>query len=233
MSDDATKTPSDVPQPEGVTAGEQPVTTPSDAAPEQGLEITPELIEKVLSHQEVQNRIYRQAQSMKDRELHRLRQEQEAREQQRKIEQMDDEEYGRWQRQQARLQQATQAAVRETLAQVFTKAQERAVASIEDDDARAEVEEKLAANAFDEFEDFLDAVAEAKAKSKTAKEVAKARKQLEKEIRESLEKERTADEANFAPEFGRGLPAARRKLSGMQSISAGFAEELAKARKGR
>lgn len=202
------------------------------AEPEHELEITDELVEKLLSHKKVQAHIYRQAQSMKDKELQAERRRRQQQEQSERVRRMSDDEYGRYLREQERLRQQTEPLLRQTMAEVFTAAQEQALQSIEDEEARQDVRQRLEANEFDSLPAFLNAVAKAQADVTTKKQVQREAKRLEKELRESITKELTAEQAEeLVPQLGRGVPS-RREVHGIEAISEGFAEKLRKARQG-
>ncbi len=216
------------------TGDVSPETTPRESSEgqvqEQGSqdELDDEKLEQLLKDKRVQARIYQQAQSLADRRLHqeRLRREQE--EEQKKLQRMDDEEYGRYLRRQERLQQMAQPLLTQTLEKVFTDAQEQALSTIEDEEARAEVVTRLQANEFKSLPEFLKAVAQAQSAVATKKQIQREAKRLEKELRESIQKELTAEQAEeLVPQLGRGVPT-RREVHGIEAISEGFAERLKK-----
>lgn len=182
--------------------------------------LTKEQVEELLKSKEAQAILYRQAQSMKDKELlqERLKAQQEA--EQRKIEEMDDEEYGRHLRTRQQEQQSFQQQVGPVLYQMLTKQKEAALARISDPEARAKIEAANAQGKYQTFEDFLDACIDAESDVRGAKRAAK----REKEIREAALKEQQAELSDVTyPQLGRGLPTARANdLHGLDAIKAGL-----------
>lgn len=196
-------------------AQEQPVSqTPS---------LTPEQLEQLLSSDDVQARIYRQAQSMTDKAAHKadLVRQEEARKQ--RETQMDDEEYGRYVRDQTRLNEYTTALGQKSLGSVLTNIKTQALASIGDKALRAEMDAK--ADQYESLGDFVGACVKAEIERREAAKTPK----REKELRDLITKEQMGEQAkDLVPQLGRGSPAARdTKLHGRERI----AEALAEVRK--
>jgi len=221
---------------------EEPSTNPeetSEGKPETEEQETPEAqneeedLEKLLARPEVEQLIYRRAQSMKDKELYRERLQRQQQQEQERIRKMSDAQYGKYQRQQEALQAQTQEVLKSTLAQVFDRAQEQALAFIEDDEARAAVKQKCDANAFETFPEFLEAVVKAQSNAKIEKTVSRKTKALEKTLRESIRKELLAEqEEEPTPELGGGLPTSRReKLHGEAAIADGLSDLRKKSKR--
>jgi hypothetical protein len=215
-----------------VTTSTAPASETAPAAQEQTVappaeRMTRERIKELLeTDKDLQAEIYRRAQSMKDQELHRerLRAQQEA--EQRRIQEMDDEEYGRYLREQADMQSRLQQEMTPRLARVLNDVRDTFLSSIEDEEARAEVTKREANGEFQTAKDFYRAVVEAQAKSLTAKQLAREEARLKKELREAITKELTAEAADVpTPEIGRGLAAPRyQDLHGIDAIKAGLAQ---------
>jgi hypothetical protein len=217
-----------------VTTSTAPASETAPAAQEQTPKPTAlprERIKELLdTDKDVQAEIYRRAQSMKDQELHRerLRAQQEA--EQRKLQEMDDEEFGRYQRQRAERDALLQQEMTPRLARVLNDVRDTFLAAIEDEEARADVAKREAAGEFQTAKDFYSAVVDAKAKSLTAKQLAREKSRMEKELRESITKELTAEAADVpTPEVGRGLAAPRyQDLHGIDAIKAALAQKAKK-----
>lgn len=215
--------------------GEKPTTetetsTESEKAQEQGADELPEdkLEELIAKDKRLQERIYRQAQSMKDKELHaerlRMQQEKETAEEQARLRDMTNSEYGAYRREQEALSQKAQEQVAQVLRGQFQKATEEAL-SLLSPEARARVE----AEQHESLGQFIQSVA----KARTDAEVAQRVKAEEKKLREVIRKELQAEMSEqFAPDTGRGTPSSRRdNVHGEAAIAAGLEEKFAEARK--
>lgn len=199
-------------------------------------------IEAALSHPEVRERMRREIQSQKDREIarerERIRQEMEA-QRRRELEeaqlaQMDDEELGAYWRQQREREALIQQAVhqRELLweqqrlqnIQTMTNA---ALAIVKDAKAREALAQRNAAGEFQTYEDFVLAAHEAQAAVVAEKAAAKAAK----EAREATQKNEAARLAETAfPDLDAGRPAGTNvKLKGSHAyFRQALAQEAAK-----
>jgi len=184
--------------------------------------LTPEQVKALLSSKEAQALIFRQAQSLKDKEAHaaELRRQQE--EERRRIEEMDDEEFGRHLRTQQQEQEAIRQKVTPVLGKLLTDAQQQALAQVSDEATRAALVTKANAGEYKTFPDFLAACIDAEAESRAKKQLPK----RERDMRDAIRKEVFADQADIvAPDIGRGIPTSRvQDLHGIDAIRAGLAE---------
>jgi len=198
--------------------GEQKVTGPPELSEEQ--------IEQLLARKDVQARVYRRAQSMKDKEIAQDRLKRQQAEEKRRIETMDDEEYGSYTRAQTQRQTSLQQGVMQALGGLFPQMQEQGLSVISNKKAREETPAK--ASEFKTLPEFLAACAKAEAEHQIGLRMTKA----EKELRESLTEEIRAEQADqLYPQLGTGLPTARiEDLHGESAIGAGLAAALAKKR---
>lgn len=189
------------------TAGQQP-------------SLTPEQLDELLSRDDVQARIYRQAQSMTDKAAHKadLARQEEARK--KRETQMDDEEYGRYVRDQTRLNEYTTALGQKSLGAVLENMKREALAQIGDKALRAEMEEK--SNQYTSMGEFFGALVKAEIGRRDAAKTPK----RDKELRDLITKELTGEQAaDLVPQLGRGSPTAgTTKLHGRDRIAAGLAE---------
>lgn len=178
-----------------------------------------------------EEQIRRRVQSELDKRLHqeRMRWEQEQVQRQkqdeeaRRLQEMDDEEYGAYVRQKELDEQQKQAIRREVLVNLVSGIQSETLALVKDDKRRADLEQRAMAGEFKSYGEFLQMV------HKTVLEEAleKERPKLERTVRESTNRERVAEEAESGPQLGSGLPTSRLdRLSSHQKIAAGFAERL-------
>lgn len=182
--------------------------------------LTPEQLEQLLSSDDVQARIYRQAQSMTDKRAHQaeLVRQEEARKQ--RETQMDDEEYGRYVRDQTRLNEYTTALGQKSLGVVLTNIKTHALAQIGDKALRAEMAEK--ADQYESLGEFVGACVKVEIERRDAAKTPK----REKELRGLITKELTGEQAtDLVPQLGRGSPTAgTTKLHGRKRIAAALAE---------
>ena len=201
--------------------------------------------QKTYTEEEVKAREFRARQSAADKAKHEalleFKRQQEAeqarareRAEQERLAAMDDEELGSYTRQQQqeaafRMRAEQQAA--ERLAAWATQMQDKVLASIKDDDIKADLEKKLERNEFKSVDEFILASAEAIAKELVAKESPK----LEKKAKEAAIKEATAELVDtLVPETGTGSASVSlRKMSRDQLLREGYAEAVAASRKGR
>lgn len=190
-------------------------------------ELSDEQIEQLLSRKDVQARMFRQVQSMKDKELHQERLKRQQEEERRRREGMDDEEYGSYTRAQEQRQATLQQGVTQALGGLFTQMQEQALSVISNKKVREEMAAKSAS--FETFPEFLQACAKAESEHQIGLRMTR----REKELRASLTEEIRADQAEqLYPQLGRGLPTAREPdLHGQSAIAAGVKAELEKQRK--
>lgn len=182
--------------------------------------LTPEQVEQLLASADVQSRIYRQAQSMKDKELHQeqLRKEEEERQQRESA--MDDEEYGQYVREQNRTSGLVEALARDSLGRVLTNMQTQALSTIGDKALRAEMAKK--ASTYPSLPEFMRACVEVELERRSTAQTPK----REKELRDLITKEQMGDkETELVPQLGQGLPSAgKSKLHGRDRIAADLAE---------
>ena len=168
--------------------------------------LSEEQIARVLASKQAQAAIYRQAQSMKDKELNqeRLRRQQE--EEKRRLEGMDDEEFGRYQREQSQHQGLVRAGVQSQLAHTLAQLQQVAMAQISNKAVREQVQTQADAGAFQSFPEFFAAVVKAEAEHKAQTQITR----RERQLREAITKEVTAEQVGeMAPQLGTGVPVAR------------------------
>jgi len=178
-----------------------------------------------------EEQVRRRVQSEVDRRLHqeRMRWEQEQAQRQkqdeeaRKLQEMDDEEYGAYVRQKELDEQQKQAVRREVLVNLVSGIQSETLALVKDDKRRADLEQRAMAGEFKSYGEFLQVVHQTVLDEALDKE----RPKLERTVRESTNRERVAEEAESGPQLGSGLPTSRLdRLSSHQKIAAGFAERL-------
>lgn len=232
-------------QSQGIGAEQAPASAPLPATPSKGKDAAQEPKTLTLTEAEYQDRIRREAQSMKDREIHRTRmqweREQEARQQQaelaRQINELDDEDFGRISKEKLRAQQEqvrAQQQQQEALAATFNSMIEStATRLVPDAKARDEVLQRAYASEFKDWGEFEEACAESYANSKVAKERAK----WEQEARAAAMKEVTAKHAeDAAPQLGAGLPTAPlnvKALSTDKKLALGYQQAVEAQRKKR
>jgi hypothetical protein len=192
-----------------------------------------------MTPEQIQQEIERRAQSMKDRELHRVRlqMEQEMAQraqmeaQRREWEELDDEEYGRRMRQAQQEQAATGEQVRKALMGAFVQMQEDALSMVGSQKTRDALKARSDSGEFHSFAEFHAAIVDAAAQERLAKE----RANLEKQIRGAAVREATAD--NIPPILGSGIPtqsgADLSKLSSEQLIAYGWAAKIEAQRRSR
>lgn len=229
---------------EGTESQEQPRATPEarpgdgqpeGAAPEgASVPASPQAepsvdIEKILGQPEVAEQIRRRVQSEADKRLMRYQQQLEARrqaeEQRRRMEQMDDEDYGAFVRQQQQMEAYAGQRAQQRLAETYVQLTEQVLSSVEDETLRQRLAERNEANEFESFDAFL------KARDEAVLEVEKQKMagSLEKQIREAVQKELKANEAEHAraPVLGSGLPTTAldiKKMTPEQKILAGLSQ---------
>ena len=208
-------------------------------------------IDALLDHPRVKERLEKERarlQSIKDREVHqaRMQAQQQAQEQlrlmqeQQRASQMDDEEYGRWRREQE-AEQAKLAAYFAQQQQQFEQARQQwnlrvynaGLALIKDEKARAAMAERAA-----EFPDegaFLEACAEAQRDADVTREGEK----KARAAREAALKDAAAKQAEQAiPDLGSGLPIDIGKKypntshGRAQMLADGWQEEIARKKGG-
>lgn len=188
-------------------------------------ELTDEQVGTLLARKDVQTRIFREAQSLKDKMFHQeqLRRQQE--EEKRRIEQMDDEEYGSYMHAEQKRQSVLQQGVSQVLAPVLEDVRQQTLATV----SNKKLREEMATKHFDTLSDFQRACATAEVDYQVNLRVSK----REKELREAITKELQAEQAGqLYPQLGRGEPTAREsELHGENAIAAGVAAELAKKHK--
>ncbi len=182
--------------------------------------LTPEQLEQLLSSDDVQTRIYQQAQSMKDKELHKADLERQEEARKKRETQMDDEEYGGYVRKQKALNEYTEALARKSLGSVLTNIKTQALAVIGDKGLRAEMDAK--ADQYETLGDFVGACVKVELERLDASKTPK----REKALRDLITKELTGEQVtDLVPQLGRGSPTARTtKLHGRARIAADLAE---------
>jgi len=212
--------------------------TPASASTEPGAQeqtvgqqpsLTPEQIGELLQSKQAQATIFRQAQSLKDKMLHQERlkrqqqEEEEARQQRESA--MDDEEYGRYVREQSRTSGLVEALAKDSLGRVLTNMQTQALSTIGDKALRAEMAKK--ASTYPSLPEFMRACVEVELERRSTAQTPK----REKELRDLITKEQMGEQASeLVPQLGQGLPSAgKSKLHGRERIAA----ELAEMRKTR
>lgn len=188
---------------------------------------------------QIEQEIARRAQSMKDRELHRVRMQMEQElqakaqmeAQRREWEELDDEEFGRRVRLQQQEQAQTSEQVRKALMGAFVQMQEDALSLVQTQKTREALKARSDAGEFQSFQEFHAAIVEAAAQEKLARE----RAALEKQIRGAAVREATAD--NIAPILGSGIPTTSgidaTKLTSEQKIALGWAAKVEAQRRNR
>ncbi len=201
--------------------------------------LTPEQVNAILSRNKVaQAELYRKAQSMKDKEIARLRQEQDAQrkrdEERRELEELDDEDFGRRIREQQRMDALISEHATARMLPVLGEVQSTALSKLSDAQIRAQIQERITSGEFTSLGQILDAVLESETDARAQKAIAKMETKLRKEIREAIEKERTAeaaDDDDAPPVIGSGLPTGSRELHGTALLAAGVADMRREARK--
>jgi hypothetical protein len=214
-------------------AGAQVQEQPNATVPQEG-----QRPQEILGDPELREQYRRQVQSEADKRALKIRQEMERQAQlaaqQKYLEEMDDETYGRTMRsqlqQQAYAQQVAQRAKADVLRTTYEQLMAQTLETVSDQKARADLQRRVEAGEFPSFGAFQAAAAQAEVDARLAKE----RARLEKQIREAAQKEATADVADtVAPMLGAGLPnKPDRKYTRDELISLGIAEAMEKARKG-
>jgi Arc/MetJ-type ribon-helix-helix transcriptional regulator len=160
-----------------------------------------------------------------------MKRQQEYEAEQRRLAEMDDEEFGQYTRQ-AQQEQARVFQIRQQVAQEQWATIHNQVLSTIDPDLRDELDQRGQRGEFTNYADFLKAAQEAQLQKRLAAEL----KKREKEIRDAVQKEYTAEgvENDPGPVTGSGTPTSRTKhMPNEQLISVGFAEALERQRRGR
>ena len=152
----------------------------------------------------------------------RARQEQ-AEKERKMLAEMDDEDYGRYVREQQKAEATRQEALRQSLAQSFQVIESKVLETVSDSKVRQELAERAANNEFKTFEEFHRAVVKAEANRETMTAI----KKRETELREAFKNGRLAEDAAFAaPQTGSGLPTAAlnpKNLSSQQKMALAYA----------
>ena len=247
----ASKPPTSTPAPASKDTAAQPAehqtekAAPPEAAPpafspDAFDTLTPEQVNELLRrNKSAQQAVYRQAQSMKDKELARWQREQEeARrqdEERRKLEEMDDEDYGRLVREQQHTDELVRRRAIETMVPVFQALQGEALGALSDAQIRAQIEQRITSGELGDLNQILKTIIDAEVGAKAEKQLAKLEVKLRKEIREALEKEHAAEQADddAPPVLGSGLPTGSQELHGESLLAAGYAEKVEKQKKKR
>jgi hypothetical protein len=178
-------------------------------------------------------------QSQKDRELYqaqmrwqqeqeRLRREAEERARQ---ENMDDEDYGRFVREQQRKQQELAEITQYSVTQSMLAVQQQTLEQIPDADVREQIANGINEGKYQSWAELQKAILDAVVE----KRVTKTRAELEQSIREAVQRELTAQLADTpTPSLGTGLPTkSAQHLSTDDLLSQGFADRVASQRRGR
>jgi uncharacterized membrane protein len=213
----------------------------SKAAPTQAQEPQQTPPQDPLADEKVQAAIEaerRKWQSQKDREIHQVRMEVQQQldrqrreaEERAKLEGMDDEDYGRYVREQAQKQRDLDETTRSSVTQAMLAVQAQSLEAIPDKDVREAIEKKINEGTYKSWGELQKDLLEAY----TEKKVAKARVELEKSIREAVQKELAAQLADTpVPTLGSGLPTkSARNLSTDELLEQGWREAIAAKRKG-
>jgi len=240
MGEDVSREAQDIQPQSSATEGAKPQEQPEagvspEAGPEpQKQEREPSIdIDTILSRPEVAEQIRRRVQSEADKRLVRYQQQLEARrkaeEQQRRMEQMDDEDYGAFVREQQQMEGYARQRTQQMLAESYGKLTEQVLASVKDETLREQLAKRNEADEFESFDAFLDARDEAVLEAEKQKMASS----LEKQIREAVQKELKAQEAEQAraPVLGSGLPTTQLDIKSMtpdQLIAAGLASRQKK-----
>ena len=178
-------------------------------------------------------------QSQKDRELHqaqmRWQQEQERlrrdAEERARLDGMDDEDFGRFVREQQQKQQELAEITRSSVTQSMLTVQQQTLDQIPDADVREQIINGINEGKYQNWGELQKALLDAV----TEKRVAKTRAELEQSIREAVQRELTAQLADTpTPSLGTGLPTkSAQYLSTDDLLSQGYAERVASQRRGR
>jgi hypothetical protein len=167
------------------------------------LEAQPELAEALADTEAIKRRV----QSEADKRLDRFRREQEAQaaqqkqqaqaaEEQQRLEEMDDEDYGRYVREQVRQQQAAQTQIQQNMSAAWQKEGLDLLNAIPDSQLR----ERVNSATYGSWEEFRNAANEARIEATVAQRLAKA----QKTHTEAATKEETAQEVESASSFVQG-----------------------------
>jgi hypothetical protein len=204
---------------------------PTPAFPDRLATLSDDEVDWLLeNHKRAQTQTYRRAQAMKDKEIANLQKRQEQEAQAHKVQEMDDEEYGRYLREVQAQQSQVQPVVQQRLYEVLSQIHEHTLSAITDEGAREAVLAKTPE--FASYTDFLKAAIEAEAEHRTRKAVEREVAKVRKEVYETARKEAQAElSESVTPEVRTGLPPRGRVLHGQEAISAGFAEQYAEVLK--
>lgn len=209
----------------------QPEATPEAKPAFDPAALTPEQVNELLrSNKAAQSAAYRLAQSMKDKELARIRQEQEAQrkaaEERRRLEEMDDEDYGRHIREQQRMEELVRQRAIETMVPVLQQVQGLALGALSDAQLRAQIHERITSGELNDLGQIVKTIIDSEVSAREQKMTPKLEAKLRKEIREALEKERAAEQADddTPPILGSGSPTGARELHGDALLAAGIAD---------
>jgi len=155
---------------------------------------------------------------------------------QKRLAEMDDEEFGQYMRQmqqeQARLTQIQQ----QVAMQQWATYHNQFLSTIKDPDLRNELEQRGQRGEFQSYTEFLEAAQRAQLEKELEAKLAAERKRLEKEIRDAVQKERTAEETenDSGPVIGSGTPTSyAERMTSDQLIATGWQEEIERSRRGR
>jgi len=189
-----------------------------------------------MSPEQIEQEIARRAQSMKDKELHRIQMEAEQQAaleaQQREWAELDDEEYGRRMRQLQQEQAATSEKVKVALMGAFVQMRDDALSIVQNEATRDAIRAKSDSGQFQTFTELQAAIIEAATQERLARE----RSTLEKQIRGAAVREATADTI-IPPILGSGIPTQSgidvSKLDSTQKIALGWAQKLEAQRRSR
>jgi hypothetical protein len=223
---------------DGGAGNQQSDSAASQVAQEPSLDqLDPNVRELVAKHaanlaaQETE-RIRREEQSRRDKMIHeermRLQRERAEQEQQRALKLMSDEDYGKVMRQRQRQQTELQRQAQSMFEAARSEALQAVEETVQDPQIRQDLETRLQRGEFQTWKDFQRGLIEAAANQR----VALMRAELEKAAINNA----TASVANQPRPDLRNAPPARnvqgRPLSPEQNIAQGFAEAIAKKRRG-
>jgi len=147
-----------------------------------------------------------------------------------RLQQMDNAEYGEYVRRAQQEQQRQRAIAQQAQMAMVTEMQKAVLAIVSDEKRRAELEQASYSQKFKTLPEFVKAATQMEAEDMAAKEIAK----REKTLRKSLANEQKAKEAESGgPVVGAGIPTQPfDQMTTMQKIAFGYAEERKRNKRG-
>jgi len=217
---------------EGTPGQETRPAATSEGTPSEGTGATAAKPDEGLSIEEqvrraVQSRLDKVAHEAELRAERRLREEMERRQQQQAMEQMSDEQLGRYVRENQRVQAVVQQQQREWMERVLREQENALLKSIQDAKVREDLKERADRGEFQSFEDYLHAMQEAAVASREAK--------LRETIREAVKRELNPQKAaSSATQLGAGIPGKMNydDLPTQEKLRLGFEIALKEAQEG-